>query len=94
MLRCIKLWDKFVFNRSTQKAERRYYDFKGNIVDKPEYGGGFNKSQNNGQKKADGEEEEGGGSYGGGNKPATTDTRPEFKVGTRSSIDSFTESET
>lgn len=73
MLRCIKLWDKFVFNRSTQKAERRYYDFKGNIIDKPEY---FqNKGQNKATKSSDVEE----GGHTGSNK-ATPDTRPEFKV--------------
>ena len=74
------MWDKFVFNRSTQKAEKRYYDFKGNIVDKPDYGYNSNSNKgggNNGQKPSGGEEE--GASYGGGGK-ATPDTRPEFKV--------------
>lgn len=86
VLRCIKLWDKFVFNRSTQKAERRYYDFKGNIIDKPDFGYG-NKGNGSGGGDGDDNGSQSSGeaaatsSYGaGGKSKATPDTRPEFKV--------------
>ena len=74
-----------MFNRSTQKAERRYYDFKGNIIDKPEYGGGTKSNgngqvngQSNGPKSSGGEVS--GDSFGAGGKKVVPDTRPEYKV--------------
>ena len=76
MLRCIKLWDKFVFDRSTRDVEKRHYDVKGNIVEKNDFG---QRGGGRGQTKSDDVNVDDDAEYQVSSR-TPIDKRPEMKV--------------
>ena len=76
MLRCIKLWDKFVFDRSTRDVEKRHYDVKGNIVEKIDFG---QRGGGRGQTKSDDVNVDDDAEYQVSSR-TPIDKRPEMKV--------------
>ena len=74
VLRCVKLWDKFVFGKSTENAQKRYYDFKGNVVSKEDFLMSTKPYDRNSSIEKDSEDSD-------SRKPKEKkDTRPEYKV--------------